>query len=169
MLALLALLGSSGCNRGESQATTSSSSDSTFTMGSRVQVGPMVYTVLETDWVSELTGKQGTQRPQHRFLVVRLTMTNGGGEKLSLPYFALISPKGDQFTEVSENIEDAPQWLGVLRELAPAQTETGTVVFDVPLGAYKLQVTDGGPIDRERTVRIDLPLDFKVPVTGDSN
>jgi hypothetical protein len=167
-LAFFVVLSLQSCNRAGSEGA-SASSDSTFTMGSRVQVGSMVYTVLDTDWVPELTGKQGTQRPQHRFLIVRITMTNSGGEKLSLPYFTLISPKGEQYSEVSENIEDTPDWLGVLRELAPAQTDTGTVVFDAPLGAYKLQVSDGGPIDRERTVRIDLPLDFKVPVTGGNN
>ena len=50
---------------------------------------------------------------------------------------------------MTEGVESVPKWLGVLRNLSAVQTEQGVVVFDVPLGAYKLQVQDGGEIGSE--------------------
>lgn len=130
-------------------------------MGSRVQIGPMSYVVLDTEWQTELSGREGTKRPQHRFLIVRLTMTNSGGKNVNLPLFTLIGANETQYSEVSEGIENVNGWLGALRQLSPAQTEQGAIVFDAPQASYKLQLSDGGAIDSEKTALVDLPLDFK--------
>jgi hypothetical protein len=127
-------------------------------MGSRVQVGPLTYNVIETQWQPQLSGSQGSKLPKDRFLIVRLSITNGGGQPIGVPPLHLENAKGGSFLETMDGIEDTPQWLGILRNLAPAQTEQGAIVFDVPLGAYKLRLTDGGEIDSEKFAFIDLPL-----------
>jgi hypothetical protein len=46
-----------------------------------------------------------------------------------------------------------------LRKLAPAQTEQGRVLFDVPTGAYRLRVTDDSPeAGTEKVAVVDIPL-----------
>ena len=78
-LALMLLL--SAC--GESTSTDSF----VYKMGEKVNVGPMVYTVLEAEWKSELSGGAGSlpQTPKHRFLIVKIGMTNGGGAQAAIP------------------------------------------------------------------------------------
>lgn len=129
----------------------------------------MSYVVLDTEWEPELSGRAGTKRPQHRFLLVRLTMTNSGGNKVNLPLFTLVGANGTNYAEVSEGVENVNGWLGVLRELNPAQTEQGTIVFDAPQASYKLQLSDGGAIDSEKIALVELPLDFKRPAAAPAN
>ena len=46
-------------------------------MGERVQVGPLVYQVLESDWRSELGS--GGRTPKDRYLFVKVSITNSSG------------------------------------------------------------------------------------------
>jgi hypothetical protein len=73
----------------------------------------------------------------------------------------LIGANGQAHQEVTEGVDSVPKWLGVLRNLSPVQNVEGAVVFDVPLGAYKLQVLDGGEIGLERKALIEIPLQLE--------
>jgi hypothetical protein len=133
----------------------------THVMGQGVQVGPLTYNVLETSWKSQLGGGPSAKIPKNRFLLVKLTITNGASQTSSIPEMSLLTAGGQSYQEVTEGVESLPKWLGVLRNLAPVQTEEGIVVFDVPLGAYKLQVRDGGEIGSEKKALIEIPLQLE--------
>jgi hypothetical protein len=129
----------------------------TFRMGERVQAPPLVYNVLEADWKPEL--REGGRAPKHRFLFIRVSATNSGGQDTSIPPFQLESADGKTtYQEETENMEGVRDWLGMLRSISPAQTETGFIVFDAPIGAYKLLMYDGGDPEKERYAIVDIPV-----------
>ncbi len=151
----------SGCSNASVQTPKESISGVTYQMGQGVQLGTLTYNVLETNWKSQLGGGPSARIPKNRFLLVKLTITNGGGQTSAIPEMALLNAAGRGFQEMTEGVESVPKWLGVLRNLAPVQTEEGIVVFDVPLGAYKLQVNDGGEIGSEKKALIEIPLQLE--------
>lgn len=141
-----------------------------WAMGERVPIGPFTFTVLESEWKQELTGSKGRILPKERFLVLRLSATNGGGERKSVSFLSIRDDKDKEFTEFQE-LEGFPGWMGILRDLPVAGTEQGLIVFDVPLGHYRLVVNDGGAPGEERSAVIDLPLSMrpdeeKQPIVG---
>lgn len=131
-----------------------------FRMGEKVKVGPMTYDVIETEWKSQLGDIFKTRIPNHRFLLIRLTVTNGGGAEVAIPLLAIENGRGESFTELADG-EGVTQWLGFLRRIQPAQTEDGRLLFDVPTGAYQLRVTDGGETGKEKTAVIEIPLNLE--------
>lgn len=155
-LALMLLL--SAC--GESTSTDSF----VYKMGEKVNVGTLVYTVLEAEWKSELSGGAGAlpQTPKHRFLVVKVSMTNSGGAQATIPLLTVENGNKDSTMEVSE-VKDLPGWLGLVRLVNPAETDQGYLVFDVVTGAYKLRVTDGKETGSETTRLIEIPLSLSEP------
>jgi hypothetical protein len=124
-------------------------------MGERVQVGPLVYQVLESDWRSELGG--GGRTPKERYLFTKVSITNGSGSPVSVPAFT-IEGAGKTYSEVSEDMDKVDNWLGLLRTIPPSQTQQGWVVFDAPMAAYQLVVTDGGEIGAEKTAHVEIPV-----------
>lgn len=146
-----------GCSCAKSE--TNNASIGTFQMGERVQVGKIIYNVLEADWRTALT--EGGRAPQNRFLVVRVSMTNSGGEEVSVPAFELQADDGTKYQEVTDKVGDLRDWLGLLRTVSPATTEQGVVVFDVPLAAYQLVLVDGSEIDSERYAHVRIPVQLE--------
>lgn len=131
----------------------------TFTIGSKVQVGPLIYTVVETSWQTDLSTDQGPRIPKNRFLVMRISITNSGGADAAVPLLTLKTQKGEDHLELSD-VVGVPNWLGLLRRIAPGDTELGAIVFDVPMAPYLLEVSDGGPPGEERTSLIEIPLQY---------
>jgi hypothetical protein len=128
-----------------------------FQMGERANVGPLTYNVVETSWRSQLGNEFNLRFPQQRFLLVTISVTNGGGKEVSVPLFSLEDEKG-QIVQESDKGDGVDNWFGLLRTIEPAQTSQGSLLFDVPLGSYKLRVTDGGDPGAEKFAWIDLPL-----------
>ena len=151
----------SGCGNASVEIPKDSLPNVTYQMGQGVQLGPLTYNVLETNWKSQLGGGPAARIPKNRYLLVKLTITNRAGQTSSIPGMALLNAAGQSFQELTEGVESVPKWLGVLRNLSPVQTEEGIVVFDVPLGAYKLQVSDGGEIGSEKKALIEIPLQLE--------
>ena len=126
-------------------------------MGERVQAPPLVYNVLQAEWKPVLS--EGGAVPRHRFLFIRLSATNSGGQTVSIPPFQLESADGKTtYQEVTEGMEGVSDWLGMLRSLQPAATEQGYVVFDAPMAAYKLLMYDGNDVDIEKYAIVDIPV-----------
>src|SRR3982751_2185793 len=101
----------------------------TFPMGERVQVGPLIYTVLEAQWKSQLSDDPKSKIPKNRYLLLKMTVTNSGKEETTLPQLTLQNSAGQSFPEVTEGVDEVPQWYGALiRTLKPAQTEPGVIV-----------------------------------------
>lgn len=136
--------------------------DAVHPMGTPVVVGDLSYTVLNTEWRDDLPTDMGPRKPQHRFLLVSVSITNNGPEDHNAPLLAVIGPDGKETMELDKG-DGVPQWLGLLRRVPSTRTETGTLLFDVPPGDYKLRVSSGGDVDREQTALISLPYRVEAP------
>jgi hypothetical protein len=133
------------------------------TMGDRVQVGPLVYTVLEADWENELGDGANARIPRNRFLVIRLSVQNAGSKELTLPLLTLEDDKRQETLEL-DNGQGLEDWLGLLRHVTPANTIQGRIVFDVPVAPYQLRLTDAADLEDERTAYVNIPLKLGSPV-----
>lgn len=131
------------------------------TMGSRAEAGLIVYTVLEAQWKSQLGDAESSRIPSQRFLLLRLSITNGGPQAVSVPLTTLIGPGGETHGELTDG-RNVPDWLGTLRKLAPVETVFGWVAFDVPRTDYQLRVSDDAfdPADA-KTALIEIPLRYE--------
>lgn len=128
----------------------------TYPMGEKVNLGHLVYTVYETQWLTQAGTAPAIRLPQNRFFLVRISAGNSGGNDLIVPGLSVEDDHGHSYSEV-QNGEGIPQYIGYLRSVSPAEAVAGNVVFDCPPGHYKLRVTDE---DSERAAFIDIPLSF---------
>jgi len=144
---------SSGCRKGRD-----ASFIGTFPMGERVQVGPLVYQILDSSWRNELGS--GGRTPKDRYLFVRMSITNSSGSPVSVPGLT-IEGGGKTFAEVSEDMDKVDNWFGLLRTIQPSQTEQGWIVFDAPMTAYKLNLSDGGEVGSEKSAHVDIPVSLE--------
>jgi hypothetical protein len=63
-----------------------------------------------------------------------------------------------------ENGEGVENWFGLVRTLAPTQTQAGRILFDVPLSSYRLRLSDGDSTSGHFTyVQIPLQIDDEPP------
>jgi hypothetical protein len=137
-----------------------------YRMGDKVQVGPLIYNVFETNWLAQIGQGPQARAPSHRFLVMHVMIVNGGAEKLPVPSFKLVDEAGGIYNESTEG-QDVARWLGMIRSLKPADTLEGNVLFDVEPKSYKLKLDDGS--ETGKVLMVDLPLQFdaKEPLTAD--
>lgn len=138
-----------------------------YQMGERVVVGPLTYNVVESTWRSQLGDGFKLRLPQQRFLMITISVTNGGGKEISVPMLTMENQSGQTFQEL-ESGEGIDNWFGVLRTLAPAQTQQGKIAFDVPLSSYRLRVTDGGGPGAEKFAWVQIPLRMDTDSNVDS-
>ena len=128
-----------------------------YQMGERVTIGPLTYNVIETKWPSQLGDVLRMRSPERRFFLISLSVTNGGGHPVALPLFSIEGSNGELYRE-SENGEGVTNWLGMVRNINPAQTVQGRALFDVPLGSYRLRLPDGGDPGVEKYAWVQIPL-----------
>lgn len=128
----------------------------TYPMGDKVNLGHLVYTVYETQWLTQAGTAPAIRLPQNRFFLVRISAGNSGGGDLMVPNLTVEDDQGHSYPEL-QNGDGIPQYIGYLRSVAPAEAAAGNLVFDCPPGHYKLRVTDE---DGERAALIDIPLSF---------
>ena len=131
---------------------------SVYRMGDKVQVGPLIYNVFEAKWLPQLGEGPEARTPAHRFLILHLTVVNGGAVPLSVQSFQLVDGSGQVYQESIEG-KDVPHWLGIARNVKPADTLDGSVVFDVEPKTYKLRFDDGSGSGSGQMV--ELPLQFE--------
>ncbi len=125
-------------------------------MGEPVTVGKLTYTVLETEWQTEM-GEGIEQRvPRHRFLLVRLSVANESRESsAAVPLLVLEDQAGQSYREETE-VRGVANWLGLLRLVEPGATLRGVIVFDVPPAEYRLRVVSGGDLETESSALIGI-------------
>jgi len=128
----------------------------TYQMGEKVSLGPFVYTVFETQWLTQMGEEPALRIPQHRFFLVRASVVNSGSTELTAPNVSIVDDSGKVYEELV-NGEGAPEWIGYLRQLKPAESAQGNLLFDVPPRHYKLRAADE---TGERIALIDIPLSF---------
>jgi len=129
-----------------------------YAMGERAEAGFLVYNVLEAVWRDSLGEDANLRVPQHRFLLLRLSITNGGPQEASIPLTTLVSSEGKEFPE-STNGEGVENWLGIVRHIKATETVFGWILFDAPRGDYQLRVSDDAfdPADAKLAL-IQIPL-----------
>jgi hypothetical protein len=130
----------------------------TYPMGERAEAGSIVYSVIEARWSTRLGEGAAARMPDNRFMLLRLSVTNGGTKEISVPSATLVADGGQTYSELTDGagVED---WLGVLRKLKPAETVHGWILFDAPRADYHLRVTDDAfdPADA-RIALIQVPV-----------
>jgi hypothetical protein len=153
-----------GCSHSEPKPSESS-------MGEKVTLGPLTYTVIDSSWHSQLGDVFSIRPAQQRFLILTVSVTNGGGSDVSIPLLNLENSEGKIFVE-SDNGEHVDNWFGLLRNISPAQTQQGRILFDVPLTSYRLRLTDGAGPGEEKygwvsiPLRMDVDTDVPTPAPG---
>lgn len=153
---LAGLLLTVGCSQGDK------GSDAVHPMGDRVQIGPLIYTVLEADWMNQLGSGANVRTPKHRFLVMRLAIENVGNKEITLPLLSVLNGKKEETLEL-DNGEGVEEWLGLLRQLTPSNTVNGKIAFDVPSGEYSLRLTNGADPENEKFSYVGIPLKLATP------
>lgn len=148
----------SGC----SGQKTSGGPPKLFRMGERVQAGPLVYTVLDTEWMDQLTDAPTPRLPRSLFLSVRVSITNSGSVASEVPPLVLTDFRAKAYPELSD-AEGLAEWLGSVRRVQAAETVFGRVLFDVPAGDYRLKVTDDAEPENQKSATIELPLQLTRP------
>ena len=137
-----------------------------YQMGDKIPAGPLTYNVVEKVWRSQLGENFQVRTPENRFLLITVSATNGGTTEVSVPLLELEAPDGKLYRE-SENGEGVDSWFGLLRTLQPSQTQQGRIIFDVPLGSYRLRLSDGDSTTGRYTyVQIPLQIDDEPPPTS---
>ena len=139
-----------------------------FAMGEPVRVGQkgqITYSVLESEWKTQLGESFKVRSPGNRFLLLKISVTNGTGQDASIPLFTLEASNGQTFRELSDGA-GVVNWFGLLRTLSPSQTQQGAILFDVPLTSFKLRIPDIADPGLERYVTVDIPLrlDSDLPI-----
>ncbi|MBZ5633961.1 MAG: DUF4352 domain-containing protein [Acidobacteriia bacterium] len=152
-----------GCQRQEQTRTE-------YSMGERVPIGQMTYSVVESTWRTQLGESFRVRTPEQRFLLLRISVTNGTGKDASIPLLTLEGTNGQTYRELAEGA-GVDNWFGLLRTISPGQTQQGNVLFDVPLTSYKLRVPDIGDTGFETyaSVQIPLQLNSDVPIASPIN
>jgi hypothetical protein len=127
-----------------------------YQMGERVSIGHMIYTVFERQWMTQVGEGVDARVPQNRFYLVRISAVNSGGANAIIPTISLVDDAGGSYSEI-ENGDGIPDFIGALREVAPAESLQGNLVFDVQPKHYKLKLTDE---DGKQSALVDIPLSF---------
>ena len=131
----------------------------TFKMGERASIGALTYNILESTYFTQLGDSGKARLPEKRFLVIRMSITNGGAKEAEIPLFRLVDDNNAESSEM-QNAEFLPGWFGLIRKVGPTLTEEGRIVFDVAPKTYKLEVTDGGETGKEQLAFIEIPMEF---------
>ena len=103
-----------GCSNESTGTSKENASGMIYQMGQKVPLGPLTYNVLETNWKSQLGGGPAARIPKQRFLLVKLTITNGAGQTVPIPEMSLVNAAGQSFPEITEGVESLPKWLACL-------------------------------------------------------
>jgi len=128
----------------------------TYSMGERVPLGHLIYTVFEREWMTQIGTGVDARIPQNRFYLLRVSVSNSGGSDAIIPTLALVDDGGATYPEL-ENGEGVPDFIGSLRQLSPAGTAQGNLLFDVMPRRYKLKISDE---EGKQLAMVDIPLTF---------
>jgi hypothetical protein len=128
----------------------------TYSLGEKAELGHIIYTVYETQWMPQFGNGPTARVPQHRFYLVRMAAVNSSGADLIVPNLTVEDDKGNSYPELRDG-DGVPVWIGYLRRVKPAESVRGNLLFDAPPAHYKLRITDE---NEENSAYFDIPLSF---------
>ena len=128
----------------------------TYSLGEKAELGHIIYTVYETQWMPQFGNGPTARIPQHRFYLVRMAAVNSSGADLIVPNVTVEDDKGNSYPELRDG-DGVPVWIGYLRRVKPAESVRGNLLFDAPPAHYKLRITDE---NEENSAYFDIPLSF---------
>jgi Domain of unknown function (DUF4352) len=129
----------------------------TVPAGEKATVGPLVYSVIDSQVLTQLGDEAATARtPRNRFYVMTISVSNSSTEDAPIPGLTLVDDTGKEYPEVADGT-NVPNWLGIVRKAGGAQTEQGNIVFDAPAQHYRLRLTDETDA---KELSIDVPLTY---------
>ena len=140
----------------------------TYPMGEKVQLGSLTYSVLETEYLTQMGEGPAPRVPQNRFFLVKISVSNGGSETANVAAFQVEDDNGKVYPELHDG-DGVPEWIGYLRTVKPAQSAQGYALFDAPPRHYTIRIHDE---TGEKAALVDIPLNFNaetpdVPTPGD--
>jgi hypothetical protein len=141
---------STSCSSGSSAALR------VYGLGDKAEIGRLVYTVHDTQWLPQIGEGLSARIPQHRFFEIRLSAVNSSATEVIVPNSSLEDDNGNTYQELS-NGDGVPSWIGFVRRAESAETLTGIIVFDAPPQHYRLRLTGE---NSERAAFVDIPLSF---------
>jgi hypothetical protein len=150
LIGVMAVIFLSSCGESKDKAV------KVYDMGSRVEVGHLIYTVFETQWLPQIGAGDTARVPKNRYFLVRLSAVNSGSEELDVPNVTLVDDQGSTVEELQDG-EQVPQWVGFVRKVKPADSISGNVVFDAAPKHYRLRMRDEND---EKAAMVDIPLNF---------
>jgi hypothetical protein len=140
-----------------------SRSGHSYSLGEKAELGHIIYTVYETQWVPQFGEGPAARIPEHRFFLVRMAAVNSGGADLIVPNVTIEDDHGNSYPELKDG-DGVPQWIGYLRQVKPADSAQGNLLFDVPPAHYRLRLTDE---NEENSAYFDIPLSFASEVPSE--
>ncbi len=132
-----------------------------YGMGDRVRLGNISYVVVSSQWRTQLGEGFQVRSPSNRFLVMNMSVTNGGGAPVSIPLLTLVDAQGNEYRELQDGT-GLSNWMGLIRTVEPADTLQGRLLFDVPLTSYTLRIPDIEDETLERSASVEIPLDLQI-------
>jgi hypothetical protein len=128
-----------------------------YQAGDKATVGSLVYNMTDAERSQQLGDDPDSARTANqRFYLIKVSVSNSSADETPIPAMTLVDDSGQTYPELSDGT-GVQNWLGVVRKVAPAQTESGYVAFDAPARHYRLRLND--PFD-EKEISIDVPLSF---------
>ena len=134
-----------------------------YSLGEKAELGHIIYTAYETQWVPQFGDGPEARVPQHRFFLVRMAAVNSSGADLIVPNATIEDDKGNSYAELRDG-DGATNWIGYLRQVKPAESVQGNLLFDAPPAHYKLRLTDE---NEDHAAYFDIPLSFGAEVPSD--
>ena len=128
-----------------------------YSMGEHARVGQVTYSVIESAWRTQIGESFKSRTPENRFLLIKISVTNGTGKDVSVPLLTLEGTGGQSYPELADGA-GVDNWFGVLRTISPGQTQQGNILFDVPLTSYKLHLPDLSDADTGNYASVQIPL-----------
>lgn len=135
---------------------THSRQNKVYQAGEKAEHNGLTYSVVDVQILPRLGDEANPRVPQHRFVIVQVSVSSSGNQALPVPAMYLVDDDGKVYPELADGV-GVPKWMGVIRNVDPAQTEAGQILFDAPAAHYKLRLTDDTDED---DVFVDIPLNF---------
>ena len=149
---------------GQTPAASSSSNAAVAkNIGDTLSVGYWSYCVNGDRWTPYISNFGEVQRANADYLVLDISARNDDNSASTLPSVKLVNDAGEEFSE-SPMLGDG--FLNPMTTLNPHVVTRGLVVFDAPLGHYRVELSGGLTSNDTAFVNLVSPTNSPAPQTA---